>query len=249
MGQIVSQVTALFLTIGLCFSMLFVKKKHASLVCKSIEIAIQDYKEQSFLTAQELVDLLQATHNIALQKTPLKRINTYAIQQELKSHPLIKTVLVYKTWNGALKVDLVTKFFIARMIRLNAPNGSQIYVDEEGGMIELKGLPILGMLVVMGRNIITEKSKLHHKGLLPLLQYIASHPFWQRQITSLEVADNGKIILGTQIGGHQIQFGYPRDIANKFEKLELFYKEVIPYKGWNTYRRVNLEFENQLICE
>lgn len=74
-------------------------------------------------------------------------------------------------------------------------------------------------------------------------------PFWQRQITSLQVEDNGKIILGTQIGGHQIEFGKAENIEEKFQKLWLFYSQVMPYKGWNAYHLVNLEFKNQLVCQ
>lgn len=249
MGQIVSRVVTLFLTIGLCLSLLFIEKKHTTLVCKDIEVTIKDEPGQSFITPKEIVDLLQSRHNISLLKTPLKNINTYAIQNQLKSHPLIKNLLVYKTWSGTLKICLETKYFIARIISLMEPNGSQIYLDEQGSLIELKGLPLLRLLVITGKNIVTENRKLRDKGLLALLHYIYQDAFWRRQITSLQVETNGKIILGTQVGGHQVAFGQAENIDEKFEKLRLFYSQVIPYKGWRAYHRVNLEFEGQLICE
>lgn len=249
MDQIVSRVAALFLTIGLCLSLLFAQKKHAALVCKDIEIAIKSDPGQSFITPKELVDLLQSTHHISLRKTPLKNINAYAIQHQLKNHPLVKNILVYKTWSGTLKICLETKYFIARIIRLMVPNGSQIYLDEQGALIELKDLPLLRLLVITGDHITTENRKLRDQGLLALLHYIYQDAFWRRQITSLQVGTNGKIILGTQVGGHQVIFGKAENIDEKFKKLRLFYSQVIPYKGWRAYHRVNLEFENQLICE
>lgn len=249
MGQIVNRVAALFSTISLCLSLLFVGEKHTNLVCKDIAIAIKAYPGQSLISSKEIAALLQSTHKISLGKTRLKRIDTYTIHHQLKSHPLIKNVLVYKTWSGILNICLETKYFIARTIGLMEPNGAQVYVDEQGTLIELKGLPPLRLLVITGKNIATEQRKLAHKGLLALLHYMHKDAFWQRQITSLQVGDNGKIILGTQVGGHQIEFGKAEKIEEKFEKLRLFYSQVIPYKGWNTYRRVNLEFANQLICE
>ncbi|MGI2262002.1 cell division protein FtsQ/DivIB [Candidatus Cardinium hertigii] len=249
MNQIVNRVVALFLTIILCLSLLFAQEKHTSLVCKDIAISIKAYPNQSLITVQGILDLLQATYPISLQKTRLKTIDTYAIQDQLSRHPLIKSVLVYKTWNGVLTISLETKYFIARTISLMEPNGREAYVDEKGSLIALKGLPHLRLLVITGKNIATEKRKLAYKGLLALLHYMHRDPFWQRQITSLQVKDNGKIILGTQIGGHQIEFGKAEHIEEKFQKLWLFYSQVMPYKGWNAYHRVNLEFKNQLVCQ
>ncbi|TSJ80700.1 MAG: hypothetical protein NMK33_04535 [Candidatus Cardinium sp.] len=293
MGQIVSKVAALFVTVGLCLSLLFVEKKHAALVCKAIELTIKDHPGQSFITRKEIINLLQATDQNTLRGKPLKSINTYAIQHQLKNHPLIQNVLVYKSWNGTLKICLTTKCFIARIVRplskpicdaqclgktqaptysnicaehsaqnchlaiesqkrsigLMEPSNSQTYLDEQGRLITLKDPPPLRLLVVAGENIVTEKSKLCDKGLLALLHFIYRNAFWSRQITSLEVAANGTIILGTQVGGHQIEFEKAESIEEKFEKLQLFYSQVIPYKGWKAYHRVNVAFKNQLICE
>lgn len=249
MGQVVSRVTALFLMIGLCLSLFLANKKHTTLVCKDIAIAIQNNPEQSFITPKEILDLLQSTDKIPLLNRPLNNINTYAIQDQVKNHPLIKNVLVYKTWSGTLKICLTTKCLIARIISLMEPNGSQIYLDEKGDLIEASGLPLLRLLVITDTNIAIENRKLGNKGLLALLHYIYQDAFWRRQITSLQVEANGKIILGTQLGGHQVTFGKAENIDEKFKRLGLFYSQVIPYKGWKAYHRVNVEFEDQLICE
>ncbi|WP_419241420.1 hypothetical protein [Cardinium endosymbiont of Nabis limbatus] len=265
MGQIVSSVVALFLTMGLCFSLLLVEKKQTTLVCKDIAVTIQDYPEQSFITPQAIVALLQSTHKISLHKTLLNTVNTYAIQHQLTNHPLIKNALVYKTWNGTVKICLKTRCFIARIISplpqpigielqkssidLMETNGYQIYLDKKGAVIDLKDPPLLRLLVVTGQNIAIENNKLRDKRLLALLGYIYKDSFWRRQITSLQVTANGKIIMGTQVGGHQIEFGTAENIEEKFEKLQLFYSQVIPYKGWEAYHRVNVAFKDQLICE
>lgn len=245
MYHIVKSLLTLFLTISLCLSLLFVEKKHTHLVCKDIKVAIKAYPGQTFITAQEIVDLLQSNYAITLGTTPLKKIDIYTIQNQLKKHPLIKSILVYKTWDGILNICLESKYFIARTIGLMEPK--QIYVDEQGALLALK-VP-LRLLVITGKNIITEKKQLAPRGLLTLLHYIHKDAFWRRQITSLEVEDDGKMILGTQLGGHKIEFGKAEKIEEKFEKLRLFYSQVIPYKGWRAYHRINLAFENQIICE
>ncbi|AXI24050.1 Cell division protein FtsQ [Cardinium endosymbiont of Sogatella furcifera] len=247
MGQTAKSVVSLFLTVGLCVSLLFVGKKHATLLCEAIEISIKEEPGQSFITPKEVMNCLASTYKISLQKTPLKNIHTHAIQHHLASHPFIKNVWVYKTWQGILKICLETKYCIARIINRTEPN--EVYLDEAGCLLEAKGLPLLRLLIITGQNIGIANNTLRDKGLLALLHFIYKHPFWKRQITSLEVTAHGKIILGTQVGGHQITFGKAENIDEKFEKLWLFYTQVIPYKGWKAYHLVNVEFDNQLICE
>ncbi|MCX6294212.1 MAG: hypothetical protein NT127_07960 [Sphingobacteriales bacterium] len=40
----------------------------------------------------------------------------------------------------------------------------------------------------------------------------------------------------------------PINIDKKFDKLKLFYKNVISVKGWKKYSKINLEYENQIVA-
>ena len=51
------------------------------------------------------------------------------------------------------------------------------------------------------------------------------------------------------IGNHKIIFGEAKDIAEKFEKLKLFYNEGLnKTDNWNKYAVVNLKYKNQVVC-
>ncbi len=38
-------------------------------------------------------------------------------------------------------------------------------------------------------------------------------------------------------------------IEKRFKRLEEFYREALPRVGWNRYREINIEFENQVVCK
>ena len=65
----------------------------------------------------------------------------------------------------------------------------------------------------------------------------------------LTVDRNGYITLYPQVTKQYIEFGKPVSIEEKFLKLKVFYKKILPYKGWNHYTRVNIEFQDQIVCE
>jgi cell division protein FtsQ len=38
-------------------------------------------------------------------------------------------------------------------------------------------------------------------------------------------------------------------VREKFEKLKIFYREAIPYEGWDKYEEINLKFKRQIVCK
>nr|GFB54665.1 hypothetical protein [Tanacetum cinerariifolium] len=45
----------------------------------------------------------------------------------------------------------------------------------------------------------------------------------------------------------RIEFGPPENISEKFAKLMVFYRQIPSVLGWDTYHRVNVEYQNQII--
>jgi cell division protein FtsQ len=87
------------------------------------------------------------------------------------------------------------------------------------------------------------------KQLLEMIEYINEDKFWKAQVAQLDIAKNGKISIYPQVTGQLVEFGKPENIEVKFNKLMVFYKEILPTRGWTRYERVNLEYEGQVIAE
>ncbi|WP_339043866.1 hypothetical protein [Cardinium endosymbiont of Tipula unca] len=252
-AQIFKGILTFFLVFCLCLSIPFVAQQYNALCCKCVDIHVKKHGGQSFITEKSILDLLQSKDGIPLVGTSFRKIDAYKIKKQLEIQPLVKDVWVFKNWSGVLKIVIETKYLIARMIHPTESSGIHVYIDENGALIAIKALPLLRLLVIGGdpQNIIIQENGLQccKKELVELLHVLYTSPFFSRQIASLEVDKQSKIVLGTQVGNHCIEFGRAENIHAKLEKLLLFYNQVIPYKGWHAYKRVNLEFEQQLICE
>ena len=88
-----------------------------------------------------------------------------------------------------------------------------------------------------------------HSDLLELIHFIEKDDFWKAQIAGMEIGRNKDIKLFQQVGKQVIEFGKPSDINEKFEKISVFYNEILPAKGWDAYQRVNVKYKDQIICE
>lgn len=54
------------------------------------------------------------------------------------------------------------------------------------------------------------------------------------------------------VGNQKIVFGSAftdKEVKEKFEKLKIFYKEAIPYEGWNKYSEISLKYDKQIVCK
>ena len=85
--------------------------------------------------------------------------------------------------------------------------------------------------------------------LLDLLIFIDKNHFWKAQIAQVMVDTRHELTLMPQVTKQMILFGQSTEIESKFKKLEVFYREVAPKKGWNTYNYVNLKYTNQIVCK
>jgi cell division protein FtsQ len=68
-------------------------------------------------------------------------------------------------------------------------------------------------------------------------------------VAQLDINSQGDIILYPQVTGQLVEFGTSENFEEKFRKLMVFYKEILPQKGWTRYERVNLKYEGQVIAE
>jgi cell division protein FtsQ len=55
--------------------------------------------------------------------------------------------------------------------------------------------------------------------------------------------------LYPQIGQEVFELGKPEELPVKLKKMKIYYKTILPLKGFNRYKTVNLKFKDQIICE
>lgn len=228
-----------------------------------IVIAEKNFRNKSYLSLK--IRILNNTSETLLSEENIKKIIPQNILQgrvlEINCYNLVNTLekdnvyilqaRCYKTWLGNINVEVLLKNPIARF---QYPQGEDKYIDEFGEIIPLsKNFSFRVPIFQINKESLQQSKNLKNSEygtmLLSLIKHIRENLTLNAQISYSIVQSNGNIELYSQIGGQCIEFGKPENIQEKFEKLILFYREIAAYKGWNFYKRVNLEFENQIVCE
>ena len=215
----------------------------------SSDKAFNKYKiisDSTFVPKDKIVSILDNYFT----KEPLN-INFNDLEKKIKSNPHIKKVTLYKDLTGNLNV-IVNQFQpIARIVY---ENKSKKYFDIDGEIFPTSlGYSHRVLLIFLTSKINFLNNNLNNTefgvDLLNMVKYIESDKFLSKIVSEIEVDNFKNIIIRPQISKQKIIFGYPDDLVNKFRKIKIFYDDIAPAKGWNTYSSVNVKYRNQIICD
>jgi cell division protein FtsQ len=229
----------------------FSEKKQGTVSVKDIVIKIENIEGNQFIDESDIIDLMQLDEE-NLKGASLDKLNLKQIETRIKMNRFVKDAELYSDLKGNLVVKATLRRPVARLVRNDGPDG---YIAEDGTVMPvsdkfttrvvlISGSYIRGLLQLENLNKNEETKK-----LMTMLDMIREDDFWRAQIAQLDIDSKGHINIMPQIGGQLIEFGVADNLETKFKKMKIFYKEILPQRGWNTYKRVNLEYEGQIIAE
>jgi cell division protein FtsQ len=237
--------------LAISFLIAFSEHKQDGLLCKNIVIELDNTTENHFLDEADIMKLVEGSGQ-AIKGTSLDHINLKAIETRLKYDKHILDADLFGDLKGNLIVNVELRRPIARIVQENAPDA---YIAEDGVIMPVSENYTSRVVLISGGYVKTllESEDLHKleegKQLLELIEFVNEDKFWKAQIAQLDINSSGKITIYPQVTGQIVQFGKAEEIESKFKKLMIFYKEILPQRGWTRYERVNLEYEGQVIAE
>ncbi|MBS1553972.1 MAG: cell division protein FtsQ/DivIB [Bacteroidota bacterium] len=236
--------------IGLSFLIAFAERKQGGAVCKNVSVEIENLNENHFLDEADVMKLVE-TSGETIKGIGIDRINLKDIEKKLKYDKHILDAELFGDLKGNLVVNVELRRPIARIVQSDAPDA---YIAEDGVIMPVSEKYTSRVLLISGYvKPLLESEDLNKseegKQLLEMIEYINANRFWKAQVAQLDIDRSGRIDIFPQVTGQRVEFGKPENIEMKFKKLMIFYKEILPARGWTRYERVNLEYEGQVIAE
>lgn len=233
----------------------FVETKQQNKLCRHIDVLIEEESGNYFISSTDVVNLLTNSGRDPIVGAPQKKIHLKNLESRIKTNKFVKNCQISSDLHGDLLIHINQWRPIARVINAS---GQDIYINENGDLLPMSERYTARVVTIISTN--AQKTWLNAIWLrkpenlpyLQLLQFIDKDKFWKAQVAEIDVNSDGEINFYPQIGKQIIEFGLPENeeiISEKFKKLSIFYKTIIPKKTWNTYSRVNVAFKNQIVCE
>lgn len=227
------------------------EKKDDERVCKSINIDIKNLTENHYLDNNDIYRLMTGDESDFVMGSYLNQIDLKMIETRIIDNAYVESADAFTDFKGNLNLCVTLRKPVARIIpRIR----SDFYLDRSGNIFPVSERFTSRVLLVSGSYADTIVEKGIHcsdlsKNILRLICFIHEDEFWNAQIAQLEINSKGEITMIPQVTKQYIEFGKPENIDKKFMKLKIFYKQILPGKGWNSYSRVNVQYKDQIICE
>jgi cell division protein FtsQ len=225
-----------------------------------MDILIHVSGENAFLNEHELYTRLKR-RGYLFEGQLKKDLKIGAIEKFIAGMTEVKSVRVFTEIGSGWKIDVVVRKPIARIFNRY---GETYYLDEDGVIMQTSPIHTARVVVVSGylkdrpnsisvTNIINNDSLKSIRKLddvYRISNYVCKDPYMQSLIGQIHLKKDGDFVLIPIVGGQEIIFGTAntdKEVSEKFRKLKIFYKEAIPYEGWDKYTEINLKYDRQIV--
>jgi cell division protein FtsQ len=214
-------------------------------------VELDNLNENHFLDERDVMRLVENSGQ-TIKGTSITRINLKAIESKLMMDKHIRDAELYGDLKGNLIVSVDLRRPIARLVQEDGPDA---YLSEEGIVMGVSDKFTSRVMIISGRwaKAVMEKGNVYEmeggKELMDMIDFINEDRFWKAQIAQMDIDARGEMVIYPQVTGQRVEFGTTENYETKLSNLMVFYKDVLPQKGWTRYERVNLKYNGQVIAQ
>ncbi len=208
-------------------------------VCTGLEVEFMDDVENALIDARGVENIL-ATHKVSAKGLTFVDIDTDLIDSLLMDNPYIDTVYCYQNSADGLSIRVTPT---EPILHCMPASGKDFYIDRGGDILPGGGLNT-NLCIVTG-HVTQQFAK---ENLLTLAYILCDDPYWRLQAEQIYVTKDHDLHLFMRTGDQTIVLGPPTDVADKLERVRLFYEKAMGEVGWNTYKTIDAQYKGQLVC-
>tara|TARA_B100000780_G_scaffold264045_1_gene218377 strand:+ start:1377 stop:2105 length:729 start_codon:yes stop_codon:yes gene_type:complete len=215
------------------------KNRWGKIVCREIHVEV-DINEDLYFVNPEMIKALILENQDSLLGKPYEDINIYLLEEFVDAHPNIKKAELYLGTKGELFVDVQQCKPIFRIFEAD----TSYYLDNQFEIFPLSDNYSARVVQVYWSKLTNSRLDILRK--LELM--MKNEEFVKSLVTAIAFDRNNEITLYPRLGKHVILLGKVFDLEKKMEKLKDFYVSGMNKVGWDRYSKINLKFDDQVVC-
>lgn len=239
MKKFIQYIVVLVLLASLAGAVVWANYQQGLQLCRDIKVRIVNEDAITFVTKRGILRDLEDM-NMSPVGMPMSKINTQEIERRLSKSEYLEGVECYFDNANELVIEARQLVPVMRVF----DGDKSYYVNREGKRMSALGRYHVDVPVVEGHF----SGSFQPTALIPMMDYVAKDDALSSLVTMYLVKDSCNICFVPSICGHIVNMGDGKDYESKFAKLMLFYKKVMPDKGWNTYSEISLKWDYQVVA-
>lgn len=217
--------------------------------CKGLKVNIEGVSNNFFIDKKDVEVIINRFAGGGTMGKPLKDFRLWQMENTLKRNVWIKSAQIYFDNNDILKADVEEREPIARVFAIN---DFTFYVDSSLTMLPLSEKFSARVPVFTGfpadTKVLSKKDSALLAGVRKLSLLIGGDVFLNALIEQVDITPERNFEMIPKIGKQLIVFGDATNAEQKFDKLKLFYKQVMSKAGWSRYNVIDLQYKDQVVA-
>jgi len=201
------------------------------------EVAIEFVEEQNPYINELTVNKLLIQNQVGVTDVGKEILVLNIVEKGLDAHKMIEDSDVYLTVNGQLKARIKQKTPIAR-VNAVVP----FYVDVTGNTMPLSDNYSAHV------PLVSNVSEREVSEIFPLLKKIQKDEFLKKHVVSVSRSSSGAYELGLRVYDFKVVFGKVEALDTKVRNFKAFYQKALKDQTLDVYKKVSLQFSNQVVC-
>lgn len=219
---------------------LWAQAREGNMLCQRLTVEIMNSDSTQFVTERGVQTALVES-GIKVLGRPMRQIDASHIEHVLGQSDYLENVECVKAKDGEI---IIRATQLVPVLRVFDADNVSYYVNAAGKRMNATSTFHSDVPVVQGHFTDTYPAT----RLLPLVRYVESDTLLRSLVSMYTMRDSNNIFITTNIVGHVVNIGPVKDYANKLEKLKLFYQQVMPAKGWDTYDTISVKWSHQVVA-
>lgn len=242
---------ALWVTLGTGTLVLLMAglNREAVKTCQGVEVDMEGVNDHFFINKEDIIDIVKKESGPQLRGRPLTSFHTGRMEARLRRDIWIESAEVYFDRNGIMRISIREKDPIARVF---CRDGRSFYVDRSDHILPLSNRHSARLPVFTGfpssLSVLSPADSLLLRDVKAISLKIQQDAFLMAMIDQVQINQPDDFELIPKLGEQEIRLGDARNLDDKFAKMKLFYRKVVPVYGWGHYRKVDLSYREQLVA-
>lgn len=215
--------------------------------CTDYTITIKGATNNFFIDANDIRKLLRYGAGSELKGQKMADINLKKLEQLLRDNIWIRKAEMWFDNRNVLHVEVYEREPIARIF---TNTGNTFYIDSTERKIPLSDKISARVPVFTGfpdKKVYSSKDSLLLDDVKNIAAYISNDRFWMSQVAQIDITPERNFELSPVVGNHLIKLGNGKDIQKKFNRLMIFYKQVLAEKGFDAYSTIDVQYTGQVV--
>jgi cell division protein FtsQ len=217
-------------------------------VCSDVVVRVKSVDGVQYISEKNILNTISGGAPEQLKGQLIKTFDINQLEQLLEKNLWIRNAELFFDNKDVLHVDITERQPVARVF---AVSGETFYVDDMGEQLpttndQIARVPVFTSFPTITKPLVNKDSVLLQQ-VKEVGAYLLKHNFWMAQVEQVNI-NNYEMELIPKLGNHIIQFGEGTNVDAKFNRLLLFYKQIMNKTGWNYYSSLDVRYDKQLVA-